>query len=114
MPYKSDKICTFINCHKTIKGTESRCKEHQVTSWDIKREYDPFYSSAKWKHLSRRFRRAYPLCVECKSKGRDTIARHTDHITPIDKGGAALDWANLQALCIPCHSSKTAKEIRNK
>ena len=114
MPYKSKKICPTPNCNTIIKGNESHCNEHRRTSWEIKREYNPFYSSKRWKNLSKAFRAKHPLCIECKKKGRDTIAKHTDHIIPIADGGAPLDWSNLQGLCIPCHSSKTAKEIRNK
>lgn len=114
MPYKSRKICPKPNCNKIIQGNESHCTEHREASWEIERKYNPFYSSAKWKSLSKRFREAHPLCIDCKKKGRDTIAKHTDHIKPIDQGGEPLSWDNLQSLCIPCHSSKTAKEIRNK
>ena len=114
MPYKSKRICSYPNCNKIINSTQSHCHEHKPQSWEIKREYNPFYSSAKWKRLSKRFRQANPLCVECKRKGRDQIGHHADHIKPIEQGGDPLDWNNLNALCIPCHSSKTAKEIRNK
>ena len=33
-----------------------------------------------------------------------------DHVRPLDKGGAPLDLANLQALCRPCHFAKTGAE----
>lgn len=34
----------------------------------------------------------------------------TDHITPIFKGGAGIDPANLQVVCAECHMDKTIKE----
>lgn len=33
-----------------------------------------------------------------------------DHVLPIKDGGARLIESNLQALCVPCHNSKTASE----
>ena len=33
-----------------------------------------------------------------------------DHITPLERGGASFDPANLQTLCQPCHLDKTAGE----
>ena len=41
--------------------------------------------------------------------GRVTPAQKVDHIVPLERGGTH-DKANLQALCKPCHSSKTARE----
>jgi 5-methylcytosine-specific restriction protein A len=39
------------------------------------------------------------------------MAREIDHVVPIAAGGAEWDRVNLQGLCTPCHSSKTAKEV---
>jgi len=113
-PSKANKICTYVGCDKIIPGTERRCKEHTEASWSIERTYDPFYSSKAWRNLSKKFRQANPLCIDCKKKGRTTIAHHADHIIPITEGGAPLDWANIQGLCRHHHASKTAKEIRQK
>lgn len=45
-------------------------------------------------------------CRECGRAGR----LEADHVIPLDKGGAAWDPANLQALCRPCHFAKTRAE----
>ena len=45
-------------------------------------------------------------CRLCGAAGRLEI----DHVIPLDHGGAALDPANLQTLCVPCHLAKTAAE----
>lgn len=29
---------------------------------------------------------------------------------PLSAGGARYDWANLQALCEPCHAAKTSAD----
>lgn len=114
MPYKTAKICPQPNCNTVIKGNESHCAEHKEVSWGIKRQYNPFYSSSKWRNLSKAYRSSHPLCEECKRKGIDRLGKHADHIKPIEDGGAPYDWNNLNNLCVPCHSSKTAKEIRKK
>lgn len=44
-----------------------------------------------------------PFCASCGGS-----ANQVDHIQPIADGGARLDPANLQSLCISCHSKKTA------
>ena len=63
------------------------------------------YKTKQWQ----RFRAAHlagePLCRACCSKGRITIAKVADHITP-HRGNLDLFWnaSNLQSLCYPCHN----------
>lgn len=63
--------------------------------------------------MSRRFLAKSPLCAECQKAGQTTAATHTDHITPIDKGGEWFDEANLQGLCLIHHNRKTAQSGGN-
>ncbi|MGL5935136.1 MAG: HNH endonuclease [Cetobacterium sp.] len=50
-------------------------------------------------------------CAQCAAKGqRVKNGLEFDHITPLSKGGARLDAANVQPLCGPCHRRKTARE----
>lgn len=49
------------------------------------------------------------LCQACLKQGRAKQGNHVDHITPKAKGGTD-DAANLQVLCEPCHTAKTAAE----
>jgi 5-methylcytosine-specific restriction protein A len=51
-----------------------------------------------------------PFCRACLAAGRTTYAREVDHIVPKRAGGSD-DRTNLQALCKPCHSRKTAAEV---
>lgn len=71
-----------------------------------KRGYD-----SKWQRARKAFLNKHPLCVTCKRGGRVTQATVVDHIVP-HKGDKALFWSrdNWQALCAPCHSTKTARE----
>ena len=51
---------------------------------------------------------AHYTCACC---GRITDELEADHIVPLYLGGAD-DESNLQALCIECHATKSARESR--
>ena len=70
-------------------------------------EDNGFYSSPAWKKLRKMYREKHPLCRHCAEAGIITPSKHVDHIVPIAKGGEALSWENLQALCLRCHAKKT-------
>jgi 5-methylcytosine-specific restriction protein A len=57
------------------------------------------------------FLQAHPLCALHERQGQVVAATVVDHIVA-HKGIQALFWnqSNWQALCKPCHDSKTAKE----
>lgn len=70
-----------------------------------------------------RFRAVYlkkpgnQLCRECLKQGRTTVATDADHIRRWQSGATAAeqhrlkyDETNLQPLCHPHHSAKTARE----
>lgn len=65
------------------------------------------YNYPKWREVSTRYRQDHPKCQvqECK---RDSAV--TDHIIPINKGGAIWHPANWGALCHGHHNRKRAKE----
>ncbi len=64
-----------------------------------------------WQRLRRLVLSEEPLCRECQKRGRVTLAVEVDHIVPIRKAPERrLDQTNLQGLCKPCHSRKTARE----
>ena len=62
---------------------------------------------AKWRKLSKAWRRDHPLCAKCGRPGQVV-----DHIQP-HRGDPALFWDrdNLQTLCKPCHDKKTGKGL---
>ncbi|WP_369122930.1 HNH endonuclease signature motif containing protein [Novosphingobium aureum] len=50
------------------------------------------------------------MCRHCAKRGALTMASHVDHIKAISEGGAPFPGHDgLQALCLPCHSRKTAR-----
>ncbi|WP_261341235.1 HNH endonuclease [Fimbriiglobus ruber] len=61
------------------------------------------------------FPRGGPLCVLCQERGLIVEATEVDHITPF-RGSVELqyDRLNVQSLCKPCHSRKTATEDRRQ
>lgn len=64
------------------------------------------YDLRRWRNMRDAFIATHPLCAVC-----DRVATEVDHIVP-HRGNAALmwDWDNLQSLCKPHHSAKTAAE----
>ena len=50
-----------------------------------------------------------PSVQALQNSGRVAPPQEVDHIIPLEQGGTH-DETNLQALCKPCHSAKTARE----
>ena len=65
----------------------------------------PHYRKAVRSHKARN-----PYCVMCMEKGIVTPVQVTDHIQPINMGGAIHDESNWQSLCHRCHNSKSGTE----
>jgi len=70
------------------------------------------YATKAWKALRRSFITANPLCADCAELGLVVAAEEVDHIEP-HRGDRSkfYDRMNLQSLCKPCHSRKTAREV---
>jgi 5-methylcytosine-specific restriction protein A len=64
-------------------------------------------NSTYWLRLRALVLAQSPLCVVCLAEGRTRAASHVDHI---DADTSNNDLTNLQGLCRPCHSAKTARE----
>lgn len=69
-----------------------------------------FYNSSRWRKVSKQFRNENPLCQKSLEEGKYVLANVTDHIIPINHGGAKFDLRNLQSLSNSKHNSKSAKE----
>lgn len=82
-------------------------------------------AKANWNHRASRQARGYGtawdklrkqvlerdcyLCQPCRRADRTTLAREVDHIRPKAKGGTD-DLENLEAICVPCHRDKSARD----
>ncbi len=117
MPRAPRSPCRQPGC-KELVDKPSYCEAHRKArnrqySQDRRNagdEHQAFYTSSRWRKLRAWHLREHPLCCECERRGRTVIATIVDHITLIKQGGAPLERTNLQSLCGPCHSRKSALE----
>lgn len=102
--------CTQPGCRELVKGG-GRCPAHRG-EWRPAQALTRgrIYDLAVWKRLRELILAGEPLCRACGEAGRVRLAEQVDHITPIERGGAPFEAANLQPLCYECHSRKTALE----
>jgi 5-methylcytosine-specific restriction enzyme A len=89
-----------------------RCAKHIRVARDpgVKR----LYNSARWQALREAQLGKDPWCADCLGLGKHVFATEVDHIQP-HRGNPILffDPDNLQSLCKPHHSGKTASEVLN-
>lgn len=66
----------------------------------------------RWRKFRMWYLKQYPICVECKKRGRVVEATVCDHIRPrrLWKDIELCDTDNIQALCKKHHDSKSGKE----
>ena len=108
MPHSAPKICSAPGCNTLV--LKGRCQKHQIKRTSTTKHMK-LYNSVRWKKLRMMHLRRFPLCTQCLEQGINTPATDVDHIVP-HNGNLSLmyDMDNLQSLCRPCHSRKTAKE----
>lgn len=112
VPRKPKRPCSQPGCpeltdHRFCK-THAKAEDRRYRTYQrdpkINKRYDH-----RWRKIRNAYIQSHPLCEHCQARGRVTPAQEVDHIIPLEDGGTH-DEANLQALCKPCHSSKTARE----
>jgi len=120
---KPFKPCKKMGCSHLTR--ETYCESHQNLTKEIKRTYDreqrdpthkAFYNSEAWKKVRRlALIRDNHCCVKCHEEGRVVRASHVDHILELqDSWELRSELTNLQSLCIPCHTKKTAEEKKKR
>lgn len=101
MPTAAPRRCPQCRRLQARVGLCNECKKDRYG--DSKR----IYNSRAWKRLVDQVLSEEPLCRAC----RLVPPTQVDHIILIRKApGRALDRANLQGLCLPCHAAKTRRE----
>lgn len=114
MPTRALLPCRQPGCGATLPQS-GYCPAHQKAVYQrqderrgsaASRGYDSRWAKARRTYLARN-----PLCVTCSDRHIVTAATVVDHIIP-HQGDQKLFWDtdNWQALCKPCHDSKTASE----
>lgn len=107
--------CGYPGCPVLVEANSGGCDKHRKTrrnnlkkvrmSYEPRYELDRFYSTARWQRARKMYIREYPMCAMCNGVGHIV-----DHIVPRAHGGADLDAANFQTLCVKCHAIKTADD----
>lgn len=123
MPRKPPHACNRVGCSNTThtrfcdacgpkqaaKGRAHRERELEGNSLRAKRLYR---QKMTWRQMRARHVKRQPFCVECAKAGIRKPVDEVDHIVP-HRGNTRLffDPNNLQSLCKPHHSAKTALEV---
>lgn len=113
MPTAAPRPCGHPGCGALVRDGSGRCAKHPRSGSfaDKKRgnRHERGYGN-DWTKLrnSIMLRDSY-LCQVCLTSGRVTHAHAVDHIVPKANDGTD-DGDNLQAICKPCHTTKTAIE----
>ncbi len=110
MPSFPSRPCTYAGCGRLVNDGTSRCEQHPHKAWARTATPAPQRPSGRANQRLRRelFERE-PLCVECKRRGRVSLATQRDHIVPLAEGGQDVA-ENVQGLCNECHMAKTLTE----
>jgi len=110
------KICGKHGIYNAIESPQCpKCKKVSNKTYDNTmraKDRTKIYNSRQWKNIRvKALVRDEFMCVMCRANGIDTKAEEVDHILELqDRQDLAFDLDNLQSLCKPCHSKKTAKE----
>lgn len=116
MPLRPQRPCRAQGCRALHRNASGYCDTHadQVKSYVKEKPRESSTARGygyKWQQARAGFLARHPLCIKCQARGLVVVATDVDHIEP-HKGDMALFWdrSNWQALCGPCHSTKTASE----
>ena len=112
MPQRPARPCSSRGCPALTH--ERFCPEHQAEhdrlfDGDRGNSNDRGYG-AVWRRLRAAQLLREPLCKHCEDEGLVAPATEVDHVIPKAQGGVDEE-TNLQSLCKPHHSAKTAREV---
>jgi 5-methylcytosine-specific restriction protein A len=125
VPDRPWRVCRKFGCNALTQRKSGFCELHEAW-WEEqqaarlkarKARLDARRGSAaargygrKWREAREEYLRDHPLCVLCLDRGIVRPALVVDHIIP-HRGDVGLFWDedNWQALCVACHTAKTAR-----
>ena len=94
IPRRRDAISDGIPVHRPPEPDRAALRERRA-----------FYKKADWRRCRALKLSQSPLCEACKAAGRITPANHVHHkIDRLERPDLTYDLANLESLCLPCHS----------
>ena len=107
--------CRHPGCPSLTDSRNGYCDVHKIDSHSFgvrgANPYRTLYSTARWARIRSVVLNEDPLCQECLSKGRCTVANVVHHIVDlVERPDLALTRSNLMSLCSSCHSSHTLKQ----
>ncbi len=114
MPRRPGHPCRMRGCPEVVAAGIPYCEAH---AREVQRQADARRGSASqrgygvnWRRLRGMFLAEHPLCADPYNLHGPypPLASEVDHKVPRARGGSEA-WENLQALCKPCHSRKTAE-----
>jgi 5-methylcytosine-specific restriction protein A len=111
MPLRPSRPCSTPGCGALVR--RGRCPTHSRAANVRRGSASSRGYGVRWRRYRRAFLAAHPLCADCDSNNRTTLAVVVDHIIA-HRGWDALFWdpENHQALCVPCHNAKSVRELR--
>ncbi len=117
MNRKPNRACRELGCVGYAVNRSPYCGRHAAAharvfrSAEHRKEAARLYRTGQWQVLRRQLLTQQPFCTECMKAGKYTLANEVDHIVPHRNNERLFyDPSNLQPLCRPCHSTKTARE----
>ena len=115
MPIAAKRPCCSAGC-RGFAVIGGYCEQHQSKIRQKDKDRGSAHKrgyGAKWNTARLIFLDTHPLCCKCEANDRVVAANVVDHVIP-HKGNQKLFWdqKNWQALCKPCHDTKTATEDR--
>jgi 5-methylcytosine-specific restriction enzyme A len=114
MPKKAPTPCRHPGCAALV-AEPGYCDEHKRDAIGWKADayrgsrHERGYGADWARRRVRILKRDCGLCQPCLRNSEVTKATQVDHIVPKAEGGTDDD-DNLQAICSPCHTAKTAQE----
>lgn len=109
MPNKALHPCRQPGCHELVR--EARCAKHGTKIVERDPQVKRMYNSLRWKKRRAAQLAKDPWCAECLLREMYIPASEADHIEPHHGDAAKFFQGELQSLCKPCHSRKTASEV---
>ncbi len=76
-----------------------------------------FYNSVAWIKTSKAYAASrFYVCEKCGEPAKQYVVHHKIHLTPqnINDPSVALNWDNLQLLCLECHNKEHGRKHKRK